>query len=114
MKQISLDVREILGTAEALTREQGEIVFDKICPILDSHTGVKLDFSNVESILSRFLNVAVGKLYSKYSSETLNTLLEITGISDDQLEVFQIVIANAKSYYKDSSAFNKAVKDVCE
>lgn len=114
MKKISLNVCEVLGTSEALTREQGEIIFDKICSIIDNSCNVQLDFSDIESVLSPFLNVAVGKLYSKYSSDILNNVLEVTGISDDQFDIFQIVISNAKSYYKNASAFNEAVKDVCE
>lgn len=112
MEKIILNVCENLGTPTALTRDQGEIIFEKICNIIDNHAGVILDFSDVDSVLSPFLNVAVGKLYSKYSSETLNDKLEIVGISDDLFDVLEIVISNAKSFYKSSSAFNDAVKDV--
>lgn len=112
-KKIRLNVCEALGTPTALTRDQGEMIFEKICKIIDDHSSVQLDFSDIESVLSPFLNVAVGKLYSKYSSETLNNMLEVTGISDDLFDVFEIVISNAKSFYKNSSAFNDAVKDVC-
>ena len=51
----------------------------------------------------------MGKLYNKYSSDTLNDNLNILGISDEQFNIFEIVISNAKSYYKDSQSFNEAV-----
>lgn len=114
MEKITLNVCEALGTPTALTRDQGEMIFEKICSMIDSNISVLLDFSDVESVLSPFLNVAVGKLYSKYSSETLNDMLEVAGISEDLFEVFEIVISNAKSFYKNSSAFQDAVKEVCD
>lgn len=108
MEQI-LHVSEILGTTTALTREQGQVIYKKICEVIDAGDKVSLDFSDIESILSPFLNVAVGKLYNKYSSDTLNDNLNILGISDEQFNIFEIVISNAKSYYKDSQSFNEAV-----
>ena len=113
MEQL-LHVSEILGTTTALTREQGQTIYEKICGFIDAGYTVSLDFSDVESILSPFLNVAVGKLYNKYSSNTLNNQLTITGISDEQYNIFEIVISNAKSYYKDSQSFNQAVTNGCE
>lgn len=110
MEQL-LHVSEILGTTTALTREQGQIIYEKICNAIDKGDTVSLDFSDIESILSPFLNVAVGKLYNKYSSDTLNSKLNIVGISDEQFSIFEIVISNAKSYYKDSQSFDNAVKN---
>ena len=104
MEQL-LHVSEILGTTTALTREQGQVIYKKICEVIDAGNKVSLDFSDIESIL----NVAVGKLYNKYSSDTLNDNLNILGISDEQFNIFEIVISNAKSYYKDSQSFNEAV-----
>ncbi|MDE6897415.1 MAG: STAS-like domain-containing protein [Lachnospiraceae bacterium] len=113
MEQV-LHVSENLGTTTALTREQGQIIYEKICSLIDAGHMVSLDFSDIESILSPFLNVAVGKLYNKYSSDTLNKNLNITGISDEQYNIFEIVISNAKSYYKDAQSFDRAVTDGCD
>lgn len=104
------DIRNNYGSHQ----RTGQMIYEKICNLIDAGNTVSLDFSDVESILSPFLNVAVGKLYNKYSSDTLNQKLNITGISDEQYNIFEIVISNAKSYYKDSQSFDQAVMNGCD
>ena len=98
---IVLNVAELIGSPSALTREQGAIVFDEIVPLLKEGKKVVLDFGEIESIITPFLNVSIGKLYEKFSSDELQ-------------KKFQIVIDNAKSYYSDKRRFENAIEEVID
>lgn len=114
MNSIYLNIAEILNSPSAITRGQGEIVYDKIVENLEAGNKVVLDFSDIEGLISAFLNVAIGKLYEKYSSDVLNNQLVIKGTTAEQNRIFKVVIQNAKQYYKDKEVFDSVVKGICE
>ena len=111
MEQLSLNIREELGSPSALTREQGEIIYKKILPVLITGGHFTLDFGEVESIITPFLNVSIGKLYSSLSSEQLNEHLRIVNAPDSLYSKMRMVVENAKRFYKDQHAFNETVKE---
>ncbi|CCZ41556.1 MAG: STAS-like domain-containing protein [Butyribacter sp.] len=111
---IVLNVAELIGSPSALTREQGAIVFDEIVPLLKEGKKVVLDFGEIESIITPFLNVSIGKLYEKFSSDELQKKLEIINRPDMTTRKFQIVIDNAKSYYSDKRRFENAIEEVID
>lgn len=108
------NIAELIQSPSALTREQGKIVYNAIISLLSNGDKVVLDFSDIESIITPFLNVSIGKLYESYSSEQLQNLLELTNIPSGTSSKFQTVINNAKFYYKDKDNFNKVVKEVID
>ena len=112
MNVVTLNVASLIKSPSALTREQGAILYKQIAENLTSGNKVILDFSDIESLITPFLNVSIGKLYETYNSEQLNTLLEIKHLPDGMQSKFQMVITNAKQYYHNKSAFIEAVKDV--
>lgn len=109
-----INVAELIGSPSALTREQGAIVFDAIIPLLNEGKKVVLDFGEIESIITPFLNVSIGKLYEKFSSDELQKRLKIINRPELTTRKFQIVIDNAKSYYSDKKSFEDAVKEVID
>lgn len=108
------NIAELIQSPSALTREQGKIVYNAIISLLNNEEKVVLDFSEIESIITPFLNVSIGKLYESYSSEQLQKLLELANIPSGTSSKFQTVINNAKLYYKDKDNFNKIVKEVID
>lgn len=105
-----LNVEKLIDNPSALTREQGEIVYNQIVSLLNAGNNVILDFHDIESIITPFLNVSIGKLYENFSSDELQEKLKITNIPEMTIKKFQIVIDNAKSYYSDKNNFENAVK----
>ena len=78
----NFNIADLIQSPSALTREQGTIIYSKIIPLLNNNNKVVLDFSEIESIITPFLNVSIGKLYETYSSEQLQNLLEVTNLPE--------------------------------
>jgi len=102
-----VNIKQIIGSDSALTPSSGELIYAVLEKEIASEVVVKLDFSGIEIITSAFLNSAVGRLYSKYSSTQLNKLLFVTNISTDDLELLKKVIERAKDYFSDQKSFNE-------
>lgn len=111
MNTVTLNIASLIGSPSALTREQGSIIYTQIIQNLNSGNKVILDFQDIESLITPFLNVSIGKLYETFNSSQLNTQLEIKNPPDGTNSKFQMVIANAKQYYFNKNAFTKAVDD---
>lgn len=111
MKELLLNVREVLGSPSALSREQGEQIYNKIFPVLIEGGNVTLDFGEIESVITPFLNVAIGKLYSDLSSEQLNNQLHIINPPDSLYSKVNIVAENAKRFYGNQEYFTRTVKE---
>lgn len=112
MEVITLDVALLINSPSALTREQGTVIYTQIVKNLNDGNKVILDFHNIESLITPFLNVSIGKLYETFNSTQLNHQLEIKNAPDGTNSKFQMVIANAKQYYANKDAFKKAMEDV--
>lgn len=112
MNTVTLNIASLIGSPSALTREQGSIIYTQIIQNLNSGNKVILDFQDIESLITPFLNVSIGKLYETYNSTQLNAQLEIKNPPEGTNAKFQMVIANAKQYYSNKNAFTKVVEDV--
>lgn len=95
-KKKILNIGKLINCHSALTREQGKIIYDLIEPMLHDNINVVLDFSEIESIITPFLNVSIGKLYEKYDSKTLQDLLEVKNYPEGFVPKFNRVVNNAK------------------
>lgn len=78
---------------------QGDAVCDQILDAFSKDEKVVLDFSHMTTILSTFLNNAIGSLYKSYSSDYLNSNLKIINLCDDDMFILQRVIKRAKDFY---------------
>lgn len=110
----NIDITKIIDSPSALTQEQGDLVYEQIIHSFQNNEPVTLDFSNIESIISPFLNNAIGKLYEKYTSEQIKNLLTLHAFPPEKNSTLNIVISNAKKYYSNPELFESSVKDVIE
>lgn len=111
MKNI-IDVAEKINNPSALTQEQGDVIYDIIVSSFKKNEPIALDFLNVESMISPFLNNAIGQLYGKYTSEEISNLLELVNFPTNKNSTLNIVISNAKKFYANQKIFAKTAKDV--
>ncbi len=109
---ITINIRQKIGSSSALTREQGKIIYDALIYNFQNGNHVTLDFSNIESLITPFLNVAIGKLYETYSSEEIRKYLQLDNIPSGKSSSINLVISNAKRYYSDHTAFENNVKEL--
>ena len=114
MKEVCINVKDTINSPSALTREQGGIIYNIIREKILGGYKVELDFQDVESLITPFLNVAIGKLYEDFSSEDLQEKLKVINIPQGKSSSFKIVIENAKKYYADKKMFNEIVEDVVD
>ncbi len=114
MNTVRINISKEIGSPSALTREQGKIIYDKINNYIENDTFVILDFIEIESLITPFLNVSIGKLYEKYTSEIIKKYINIINIPEGKASSFNLVIENAKKYYSNKDSFNKAVRDVID
>lgn len=109
-----LNVMECIGTPSAITQEAGDLVYKEICDAIDSKSIIELDFKDIESMISPFLNNAIGKLYGKYNGEEISHYTCFLNLPKEKIATINMVINNAKKYYADKEAFEKIVEGVME
>lgn len=109
---IRIDVAERIGNPSALTQEQGDIIFHEIDTSFKRKEEIFLDFSNVESMISPFLNNAIGQLYENYTSEDIKQYLHLENFPPTKNSTLNIVINNAKKFYANKKTFVETAKDV--
>lgn len=107
-----IDVAERIGNPSALTQEQGDIIFHEIDTSFKHKEEIFLDFSNVESMISPFLNNAIGQLYENYTTEDIKHYLHLENFPPTKNSTLNIVISNAKKFYANKKTFAKTAKDV--
>lgn len=96
-----LVVREVIGSPLAVSSERAYPVFDMLLKNINNDEKTIIDFSNIKSLTTAFLNVAIGELYRVESRETLNTLLKIdtTTLSLVQFDKVKMVMDNSRKKY---------------
>ena len=107
-----IDVAKEIGTPSALEQELGDIIYVEICDSIDKNEKIHLDFSNIKSVITPFLNNAIGQLYGKYSSEQIKSYLNLENFPKSKNSTLNLVIDNAKKYYANKAIYEQSVKDV--
>ena len=103
-------IKDYLEGNTALAPSKGYPIHDIIKSNLDKRETVYLDFKEMELMTTAFLNAVIGKLYSEFTSEYLNTYLKIKYISSSDVVLLKKVIDTAKLYFTDPEAFNDHMK----
>ena len=103
-----INVYEMFGDF-AVSDADGEILHNKIENELKTEEIVVVDFSNVETVLTQFLNAAIATLYKDHTGDELREKLEIKGLkSTDSL---RRVIARAKTFYGDEKNTKELISE---
>ncbi|MFA4871285.1 MAG: STAS-like domain-containing protein [Pedobacter sp.] len=84
-----------------VTQDDGEVVYARISRAWkETDAMLILDFQNIETVAACCLNMAIGRLYSEYTSEVLNTRIKVENIDSYHIGLTKKVVENAKEYYK--------------
>lgn len=117
IKQITIKPLDLFGP-HCVKAEHGEQLFASIVPALSDGHDVRLDFSGVQTLVSLFLNPAIGRLYGKFEQGFLDGHLHISGLDEVDQNVVSVVIQNAKDFYSKGKAErqrqDQIVKDVVD
>lgn len=104
-----LKVSEIIGGDTAVSTDDGQKVFDLLAVSIKDKQTISADFSDIQIMTTAFLNAAIGQLYSQFTSEELNSYLNLININSEDRILFKKVVERAKQYFKDQKAFDNAV-----
>lgn len=105
-------VAAIVGGPICVSAEDGQKVYDRIAPVLKQGRKVTLSFEGVDTLISAFLNAAVGQLYGAFDEETIRGLLSVRDMTQDDLGILRRVVENAKRYFAKKPAYDAAWKEV--
>ena len=105
---ILVRVYDIVGSPLCVSTEDGQRLHDKIAPLLNAGTPVTLSFERIETMISAFLNAAVGQFYGELPEDYVDQSLSVIDMASDDSQVFEHVVANAKAYFRDPARFERA------
>lgn len=109
-----IDIAQVIGSPSALTQEQGNLVYSQIIDSFKNSEPITLDFSNVESMISPFLNNAIGKLYENYNGTQIKSMLKLESFPPEKNSTLNIVINNAKRFYANKAQYEQIVREVID
>jgi len=95
---MQINVKELVGE-NAMTLDDGDVIYARIHDPLTQGETVELDFDGVQVFASPFFNAGIGRLLGELTTETLNSRLKFDHLSDFGARVLRRVIENAKDYY---------------
>lgn len=105
MNTTIINVKEVIGSPSALTREQGQLLLEEIRGVFAAGDKVIVDFAEIESMIIPFLNIAIGKLYEDNTSDLLKENFKFQSIPKWKAVSFNLVIENVKRYYANQGKF---------
>lgn len=113
-KEAIIRVFEMVGGALCVSSEDGQVVHDKIAPLIREGYTVVVSFERVETMISAFLNAAIGQLYGEFTEEQIRASLSVRDMTPEDMALLKRVVDNAKLYFKDPDRYKKAVQPLSE
>lgn len=105
---ITVRVYDIIGGPLCVSTEDGQRLHDKIIPHLKEGTPVALSFERIDTLISAFLNAAIGQLYGELPEDRIRGLLSVRDMAADDVEVLKRVVENAIAYFSSPDDFDQA------
>lgn len=98
----TIAIKNILPDTDWMETEEGNAVYEKILPLIESGEDVNLSFEGGTLVLTPFLNGAVGQLYRFFPREYIRTHLHLSNADPifDIEDKWQRVEVNSINYYK--------------
>lgn len=110
-ESIVIRVADLVGGPRAVDAADGEKVFEKVLPVIQSGRKVHLSFDGITMVITAFLNTAIGKLYGVLPEQQVDEMLEVR----DLLPPFQPSLGKSiewsKAYYRDPKRLRKAIME---
>lgn len=112
--EVVVRVFDIVGGALCVSADDGQAVHDKIAPLLRDGRKVVVSFDRVETMISAFLNAAIGQLYGEFAEERIREQLSVRDMAQEDLDLLKRVVENAKTYFRDPERYRKAVQPISD
>jgi len=109
--EIVIYITEVVKSPLCVSTEDGQIVHDAIAPFIRGGKPIVISFTGVTTLISAFLNSAIGQLYGEFPEDRIRELLSVRDMAADDLELLKRVNDNAKLYFQNRPAYDKAWKE---
>jgi hypothetical protein len=96
-------LKDFLGCNELGSRHKGELIREKIKPILDKKEKVILDFEGIELATQSFLDEIFGIFVRAFGTDYIKGKLLIENVSPEIKKTINAVIAYSKKRYKEAA-----------
>ncbi len=106
-----IKVLEYIGD-RATDMKQGDEIYNLIIEGFNKNEEVVVDFEGLTTVLSIFLNNAIGTLFKDYTSEFLNANLKITNLCEADMFILKRVIKRAKDFYRNEALVTNVLDSV--
>jgi hypothetical protein len=106
-----IKVIDIVKGPLCVSTEDGQILHDEIAPYIRGGKPITISFIGVTTLISAFLNAAIGQLYGEFPEDKIRQLLKVKGLEQDDLELLKRVNDNAKIYFKNKKGYDLAWRD---
>lgn len=110
-RETTVQVSDVIGGPLCVSTSDGQRLYDKIAPLLAADTSVNLSFERVEIIIPAFLNAALGQLYGHLPEDRIRSLLSFRDLADDDWEMLELGVENAKMYFNTPNDFDRAWRE---
>ena len=110
-QEIIVRAFDVIGSPLGVSSDDGQKVHDKIAPLLREGRKVSLSFDRIETIISAFLNAAIGQLYGEFPEEKIRDLFNVRDMAEEDLALLKRVVDNAKLYFANRKEFDQAWKE---
>lgn len=93
-----LVISDILKTSLAVSSEKAKYIAKLLEEKMESETPVVLDFTDIKSLTTAFLNIAVGQLYGNTEDSQYKKYIKIdeSTMSEFQKRKYKLVLENSK------------------
>lgn len=108
---VIIRVFDVVGSPLCVSSADGQLVYDKLAPLVRDGRKVALSFAQVQTLISAFLNTAIGQLYGEFTEERVRELLSVRDMAPEDVALLKRVVENAKRYFANRSASDKAWKE---
>ncbi len=108
---IIVRIADLIGGPRAVDAADGEKVFQKILPVLQSGRNVRLSFEGITMVITAFLNAAIGKLYGVLPEEQVDQMLTVEGLLLPFQSSFDKSVEWSKAYYRDPGRMKRAIME---
>jgi hypothetical protein len=109
---IQIRLIDIVGSGFCVDADDAQKVHDLIADAFNAGKSVTLSFDGVISVITAFLNTAIGQLYGEFSEEIIKAKLTVADIEPADLVKIRQAVDRAKSYFRDPQRMESIKRDV--
>lgn len=109
---VTVPVTEVVGGPFAVASEDGQLVYEQVLAEIRQGRTVVVSFLGIETLISAFLNTAIGQLYGSLPEEKIQKHLRVEGLNPFDDELLKRVVDNAKRYFANPALFDQSWREV--